>query len=72
MNICPICKFNYSDKLLVLVVDAIINGDRIRMCPLCYGELHKKLHGQKWQPSGLIAKEMLKQAKQQRKLQKKK
>jgi hypothetical protein len=72
MSICPVCMIDYPDTPWPLVVNVIINGIHRRMCPMCYGKEHKKFYGKKWKPSGLIAKEMLKQAIQQQKLQLKK
>lgn len=65
---CPICKRTFPDCCesichLDLVVDAFVDGLYIRMCPLCYADEHKRIHGFEWKPQGELASQMYEEAK---------
>ena len=57
-DFCPICKRKFPDEPITLVTEAYIDGRWQRMCPLCYADNHKEIHGTAWKPKGEIAKDM--------------
>lgn len=68
MDICPICKREFPDCSesechLDFVVQAFIDGKYITICPLCYADDFKKIHGCDWQPKGELASQIYEEAK---------
>lgn len=68
MDICPICKRKFPDCTeskccLDLVVNAFIDGEYVKMCPLCYADNHKRISGVEWHPTGELASQMFEEAK---------
>lgn len=66
---CPKCyrkfKTNPDNGIATIVTEAYIDGEWIRLCPLCYSESVKQIHGIKWNPKGEIASAMFEEAKRQ-------
>ena len=68
MDRCPICKREFPDCTesechLDLVVKAFIDGEYVKMCPLCYAVEHKRIHGLEWHPKGKLACQMFEETK---------
>lgn len=67
MQICPICKREFpdcteSECYLDLVINAFVDGEYVMMCPLCYADNHKRIHGVEWNPVGELARQMYEEA----------
>jgi len=68
-DVCPKCKrvFEYpvEDVPMVgtLTPTAFINGHPESMCPLCYAEAVRRIHGIEWEPQGEMAQEVFEMAK---------
>jgi hypothetical protein len=48
-----------------LITEANINGVYAKICPLCYAEEVKQIHGIDWNPTGEFASSMFDYAKEQ-------
>ena len=59
-DVCSKCLRGFPPDLLN---SACISGSyTLPICPLCYGDIHKEIHGFSWQPTGEIASDLLEQA----------
>lgn len=57
---CPRCERKMSEYLIHA---AYVNGHYETLCPLCYAERHKEIHGMKWNPVGAMASSYFEEAK---------
>jgi len=66
MDKCPQCKRKFKRiGDMSLITEANINGVYAKICPLCYAEEVKQIHGIDWNPTGEFASSMFDYAKEQ-------